>query len=264
VRAIAGSNEVLVHCWRGGMRSSSMAWLLDMAGMKVYVLLKGYKAFRKYIHERYASDGKLIILGGMTGSGKTDILKHLKNLEQQVLDLEAFAHHKGSAFGALGQLPQPSTEQFENDIFSEWKNIDSSKYLWLEDESRAIGTVQIPEILYSRLRQSPVINIIVDKQERIQRLVREYASFSREELSACISKITQRLGGQHAKAALAALENNDFATVADITLTYYDKAYNYGLYEKRDKNIIHELYLAKDEPGVNAKKVLEFAERIMK
>jgi len=115
----AGSNSpaaktVLVHCWRGGMRSAGVAWLLDLYGFKVYTLAGGYKAYRNWVLEQFSKDYDINIIGGYTGSAKTYVLQELKKMRHSVVDLEALANHKGSAFGNIGMPRQPSQEMFEN------------------------------------------------------------------------------------------------------------------------------------------------------
>ena len=256
-KKIAVDNELMIYCWRGGMRSGSLAWLFDVAGINVSVLNDGYKAYRKYVREDFSRQAKVVILGGMTGSGKSDILHYMQNAGSQVLDLEGFANHKGSAFGFLGQDKQPSNEQFENNLFHIWKDFDLNKTVWIEDESASIGRVRVPETLFHQMRSCKVVEIEIDKNIRIQRLVKEYASFEIEDLKNIVLKIGKRLGGQNVKLALEALDNKDFAKVADITLTYYDKAYNYSL-EKHHKDV-YTLKLEEDNPAVNSEKIIEFA-----
>ncbi len=108
------ANCVLIHCWRGGMRSAGVAWLLDLYGFKVYTLVGGYKAYRNWVLQQFEKQYYFKIIGGYTGSGKTLILHELKNQHQLTIDLEGLASHKGSALGAMGQLPQPTQEMFEN------------------------------------------------------------------------------------------------------------------------------------------------------
>lgn len=254
---IAPKREIMVHCWRGGMRSGSMAWLFETAGFKVYLLKGGYKAYRAYIRQQFTEKSKLIVLGGMTGSGKTEILHEMKKQGAQVLDLEGIAHHKGSVFGALGQNNQPTNENFENLLAKVWLDLDSDQPIWVEDESKSIGSVWINDALFQRMRQTVVIKMHIPKSERIKRLVNEYACFDPNVLAQLISKIEKRLGGQNVKLAYECLKIRDYATVADITLTYYDKAYRHGL-EKREGQTVHHFYLEKDAPEENAQKVLEF------
>ena len=258
-RKLSVKNKLLVHCWRGGMRSSSMAWLFETVGIKTYVLIGGYKAFRKYSKEQLTKS-KLLVLGGLTGSGKTETLIEIKNKGEQAINLEGIAHHKGSAFGALGQEPQPTNEQFENDLLYQWLSFDLSKPIWIEDESHSIGSNWLPNELFSLMRKSPVIKMEIDKQIRINRLVNEYANFDKKELENCIVKIGKRLGGQNVKQALESLKNGNLYNVADLTLKYYDKSYLFGL-EKRAKNSIYSVYLESDDPKKNATMLINYTEK---
>ncbi|TDB66074.1 tRNA 2-selenouridine(34) synthase MnmH [Arundinibacter roseus] len=256
-KPLAQNQEILVHCWRGGMRSGSFGWLLETAGMKVSTLSGGYKAFRTQVLEGLTIPKKLVVLGGKTGSGKTEILHQLRAQGEQILDLEALAHHKGSSYGAIGQEPQPSTEQFENEVFAEWNVLDASRRIWIEDESRKVGRCLIPQSLWNQMQQAPVVMIQSDKQQRIERLVREYACYDKALLVEATRRIGKRLGGQHVKAALEALDQNDFATVADITLNYYDKAYLHGL---EDRTLAGTLSPEHDDARLTAQQLCQWAD----
>ena len=230
-------NKVFVHCWRGGMRSGSMAWLLNLFGYEVFVLKGGYKAYRHYVLQLIGSKFKLIVIGGKTGSGKTDVLQALKVLGEQVIDLEALANHKGSAFGALGLPPQPSTEHFENLLAEEIKHFDIHKRVWIEDESKSVGRVFLDLNLWKNMCASPVFVIELPQQVRLQRLVRDYGEQQMEGLEMAITNIKRRLGNEQWKNAIDALHAKDFAEAARITLYYYDKAYEKGLAMKETKEI---------------------------
>lgn len=257
VKRITPKGKVLVHCWRGGMRSGSMAWLFRTAGLEASTLIGGYKAYRSFIREQLGKKANLVILGGKTGSGKSEILRVLAGSGEQMLDLEAIAHHKGSAFGHIGQEDQPTSEQFENNLFEVWKSFDLSRPVWLEDESRSIGKVSIPDPLFISMRNSPVIFIDLSMVERVKRLVKEYAEFELESLEQAVLRISKRLGDQNVRNALSAIQNRDFAKAAAITLHYYDKAYLNGL-GKRSKNNIYKLPLEVDNPEKNALFVKQF------
>jgi len=251
------NNKIIVHCWRGGMRSSSMAWLFSTAGIETYTLTGGYKTYRRHVKECFAKPANLVVLGGMTGSGKTEILKEITNLNQQVVDLEGLANHKGSAFGALGQKEQCSTEQFENNLFEEWKKLDLEKPIWIEDESKTIGKIGVPEEIYFQMRKSNVVNIKVPVDERIKWLVSEYGTFAEEELRKSIVRIQKRLGGNNTKYALEAIENKQLDEAARVVLLYYDKAYQYGL-SQRNGQSISTIELHGIDHKKNAKEVLSF------
>lgn len=233
----AGKNKtLLVHCWRGGMRSKSMVWLFETLGLTCYLLEGGYKSYRRFIHLEFSKPLKLKVIGGRTGTGKTDIIHHLREREEQVIDLEGLAHHKGSAFGALGESPQPSTEQFENDLCGILLDLDRSRNVWIEDESRNVGKCVIPGDIYGMMREGELIFLDIPREERARHLVKHYAEFDREELKACIIKIKNKLGGAQTKKALESIDREDFYETAMLTLHYYDKAYMHSL----DKN--HDTY----------------------
>jgi tRNA 2-selenouridine synthase len=127
---------IYVHCWRGGMRSAAVAWLLDLYGYKVIQLTGGYKAYRNWVLAQFTIPYSLKVLGGYTGSGKTEILHALQEKNYAVIDLEGLAHHKGSAYGAIGQLPQPSQEMFENIVAEKLLEVNKKqKSIWIESRN---------------------------------------------------------------------------------------------------------------------------------
>jgi tRNA 2-selenouridine synthase len=223
------SKEVLVHCWRGGMRSRSMAWLFETVGVRTTVLEGGYKAFRRAALDCIATPREMRILGGYTGSGKTEILVELKKLGAQVIDLEGLASHRGSAFGDLGLPPQPTTEHFENMLFMELRALDHSRPLWLEDESAAIGRVQLTPALYANMKQSPVVQLIASKKARVERLVADYGGADRELLIASVKKIERRLGSEKCVRAIELCRAGEMGAVAGLLLDYYDRGYGHQL-----------------------------------
>lgn len=252
------TKEVLVHCWRGGMRSGSFAWLLNTSGLKASILDGGYKAYRNTVLMGLAEPRQLLILGGKTGSGKTDILHELARQGEQIIDLEGLAHHKGSTYGAIGQLPQPATEQFENLIFDQWRQLDPTRRIWLEDESRNVGSCFIPQPLWQQMRTAAVAFVDMPKEARIDRLVREYTGIDHQLLIEATERISRRLGGKVTKDALDALTRQDYATVADLTLDYYDKAYLHGL-SQRDPASLSTFPIEADNPSQTAQQLIDWA-----
>jgi tRNA 2-selenouridine synthase len=258
---ISKNGKLLVHCWRGGMRSDAMGWLFSLADLEVYILEGGYKSYRRYALEALSGKRKMIVLGGMTGSSKTLILRHLKSLGEQVIDLEQLANHKGSAFGALGQLPQPSSELFSNLLFSQWKCLNNELPVWLEDESRNIGQVFMPEAFYLNMQTTPVIEIVTDINLRLSYLLEEYSGYPPESLKAAVQKISRRLGGDNTKVAVLSIENKDFARAVEVVLHYYDKSYLFGVNNRDSKNTIH-VNIDSFNIEENAAKVLEASRNI--
>lgn len=237
--AEAASKIVLVHCWRGGMRSGAIAWLLDLYGFKVYSLAGGYKKFRNWIIEAFTYTYPLQILGGYTGSGKTYVIQALQQQNHHVIDLEGLAMHKGSAFGSIGLPPQPSQEMFENLLGLELHKIHQGEDLqpiWVEDESQRIGLVNIPPPLWISMRTSPVYYLDIPFEERLKHIVAEYGSLDQQRMLDAISRIQKRLGGLETKLAMQNLQEGDVAGAFRILLKYYDKWYEKGLQNRENLN----------------------------
>jgi len=238
IRDVAPDKQMLLHCWRGGMRSAKIAAFFAEAGYHVFVLEGGYKAYRGYIRKQFSSGRQLFLIGGYTGSGKTGILKEIGKLGHQTIDLEELACHKGSNFGHLGQNVQPTTEQFENNLYSHWAGLDPLKPLWLEHESMNIGTVTLPDSFHAAMLNGTLFFIELPKDYRIKRLVDEYACFEKPVLQAVLEHLGQFMGTFQSREVLIALQNDDFEKVADITLTYYDKLYANSLVRRPVQKIV--------------------------
>jgi len=254
----ATDGKLLVHCWRGGMRSEAMAWLFSLGDISAEVLEGGYKSYRNHILSALSEKRKTIILGGMTGSGKTHILSYIKDKNHQVIDLEGLACHKGSAFGSLGQPPQPTSEHFANLLFDEWRRLDNNLPVWLEDESRNIGSVFMPDSFYNNMQEAATIVLIMDIKTRLPRLTEEYAGYPPELIKESILKIRKRLGGDNTAHAVRAVDEGRLSEAVEITLKYYDKAYMFGIGRRSSDNIIY-VETDTDNIRVNTEKVLEAA-----
>lgn len=235
---LAPNRQVLVYCWRGGMRSGSMAWLLQTAGFQIHTLVGGYKAFRHSVLNELPVPPVLLVLGGFTGSRKTEILHQLHERGSAILDLELLANHRGSAFGGTG-TPQPTNEHFENRIFSSLFYLKNEPVVWVEDESNPVGRVHIQKILFERMRQSPVAFLDRALASRVKHLTALYGELPVEKLEESFLKITRRLGNDGVKKALQSLAVGDLETAASIALTYYDKTYQYGLGQRNQDLVVH-------------------------
>lgn len=241
------SGPIYVHCWRGGMRSAAVAMLLETIGVQCFTLRGGYKAYRNFILKEFTKPWNFMVIGGKTGSGKTEILRELAKLGEQVIDLEALAHHKGSAFGKIGEMPQPESEQFGNNLYETLKTMDASQTIWVEDESHTIGSVFIPTEFYTNYRKSPLIVLEIPFQHRVQNLVRIYGSYNLTEIEEAFRKIERKLGGLQLKTALEFLNNHNLEAAAEIALRYYDKTYNFGL-QNKDTDKISTLSFESNDP----------------
>lgn len=236
-RELAAGNALYLYCWRGGQRSGALSWLLSQAGIEVYVLDGGYKAWRQYAHQLLEQPYQLRVLGGPTGSGKTDVLHALAAAGEQVIDLEALAAHKGSAFGAIHMPTPPTQEHFINLLADQLRQLDATRPIWVEDESRMIGQLNIPAAFFKQLLQAACIVLDLPAEMRLQRLVADYGRADQRQLRLAFEKIGRKLGGQHLKAALAFLEQGQLTEAAELALRYYDRAYALDLKERSAERI---------------------------
>ncbi|CAJ1453542.1 unnamed protein product [Effrenium voratum] len=257
-------SRLLVYCWRGGMRSGSMGWLFSLCGYQVQTLHGGYRSFRRWcktmVGENAAPPASVIVLGGCTGVGKTAILHELRARGEQVLDLEGLANHRGSAFGAVGQAPQPSNEAYENHLAFQVRRVSSEKPLWIEHESRHVGKVLVPFGIQSWVSCAPkgaMVVVSMRKELRVSRLVEDYCGQDcREQLKECISSgLAKRLGGQRVKEALKMLDEDRWSEVASMMLEYYDKLYERWADESLSARINVEC--PTEDAAANAERVLQ-------
>lgn len=263
-------STVLVHCWRGGMRSAGVAWLLDLYGFKVYTLAGGYKGYRNWVLEQFEKEYPMNILGGYTGSGKTEVLKALRKRGYTVIDLEGIAHHKGSAFGAMGLAPQPSQEHFENILAGQLvlglakslseESLDFQKTIWLEDESQRIGTVNIPSILFQQMRKKKVFFLEIPFESRLDYINLHYGKFEKSELVNAVIRIKKRLGGLETKNTMNFLLEDDTKEAFRILLQYYDKLYGRNLENNRENAamIVTKIVCEEVNDLLNAEKIVSY------
>lgn len=265
-------DTVLVHCWRGGMRSAAVAWLLDLYGFKVYLLAGGYKAYRKWVLARFEENYNFTIIGGYTGSGKTLLLHELEKQNKTIVDLEGLANHKGSAFGALENIPQPGQEMFEN-LLAE--ALAGARYsgaeektqppngepamnsIYIEDESQRIGNLQLPMPLWNGMRRSPVFFIDIPFEERLNYITKDYGRQAKQTLIDAILRIQKRLGGLETKNAIRHLEADDYKECFRILLNYYDKWYQKGLLNReKSSSGVNKIACSSVDTVINTKKIL--------
>lgn len=225
---LAPNKTLSVYCWRGGMRSGSVAWLLRTAGYNVNQLNGGYKAWRKVVLEQMTNQRNWLMIGGYTGSGKTEILRELALQNEAVIDLEGLAKHRGSAFGKTNE-PQPPTEHFENLLAFELLKISLDENIWIENESNNIGSVYLHEAFRKNVKTAHFLVIDRSFENRLNFLVEDYGIYDTEILKQGFERIAKRIDGQKLKDALADLYQGKIAEAARIALEYYDKTYSYSM-----------------------------------
>jgi tRNA 2-selenouridine synthase len=259
------NQKIIVHCWRGGMRSSGVAWLLDLYGFDVYTIVGGYKAFRKWTLEQFEKEYSFHILGGYTGSSKTELLKLLGENKKQIIDLEGLAHHKGSAFGSLGQLPQPSQEMFENKIaLSLYENSKQNiNPIWIEDESQRIGNINIPNPLWNTMRNSPLYFMEIPFEERLDFILKNYGSFDKEKLVNAIMRIQKRFGPLETKTAINFILEGDIKSAFSLLLKYYDKHYIKAMHNRENlKSFLHTIPSNTIDSEINKEALLSYLKKV--
>jgi tRNA 2-selenouridine synthase len=238
------------------MRSAGVAWLLDLYGFEVYILVGGYKAYRNWVLAQFEKEYNIKMLGGYTGSGKTEIIHQLKKSGELTIDLEGLANHKGSAFGGIGMPPQPSPEMFENMLAIELSNMNGQSF-WLEDESQRIGILNIPHNFWRAMRSKPLYFIDVPFHERLLYIVKEYGVCDKERLLLSIERIQKRLGPLETKNAMAHLNKDEIELCFGILLLYYDKQYKKGLYNRENlESLLNKIPCLSVDSITNTEKLL--------
>ena len=256
--ALSPSGKILIYCWRGGLRSNVMAWLLGLSGVDVTLLKGGYKSYRQWCQEQFIAERNLLVLSGKTGTGKSDLLHLLQTQNNNnVLDLEMLADHKGSAFGGLGQATQSTQEQFENDLGWRLEEL-SAQLIWVEDESRLIGRLRIPDSFFSRMQRSPIVEVERGKAARSELILKDYGKFPKALLEEKTQTLKKRMGGDRVKIALTCLESGDMQGWLDPLLDYYDRAYAHGL-SLKSKQVIATIDADKYDEGSLLKHLTEIS-----
>jgi tRNA 2-selenouridine synthase len=237
------SNNNIVSCWRGGLRSQMACQWLAEVGIQSHRVEGGTKAIRNEFIQELLSTPELMVISGPTGSGKTKLLNSINKIK---VDLEEIAKHRGSAFGRYLHLNQPSQVSFENQLALQFKKLKTEKKLFIEDESKAIGLVYLPKPLLNKIREAPLVKINMDIEKRISNI---YQSYVAEPLSYKLSpdtlktyfeesltKIKSKLGGQK-ESEIRILLRDSFLTndlnkhrewIRELLVHYYDKAYEYS------------------------------------
>ncbi len=215
---------IIVYCWRGGMRSRTVVALFKALGFNLLQLQGGHKAYRKYIRnklENFKLKPKLIVLSGLTCTGKTDLLKQFPNS----LDLENLAQHRGSLYGGINLTPS-SQIKFENHLYQTLKNLNHYDYLFVEGESRRIGNIIIPPFLWKAMVNGIHILITRTIENRVQACIKEYINNNTDEIINITEKLSRIISKTNQALVIELLKNKEYRKAIKILLEkYYDPLY---------------------------------------
>ncbi|MFW6450296.1 MAG: tRNA 2-selenouridine(34) synthase MnmH [Nanoarchaeota archaeon] len=218
--------NIVVYCWRGGMRSRAITQLVELMGYKAYQLEGGYKDYRAYVREKlynYVPKFRFIVLWGNTGTAKTRIIKKLN----PAIDLEGLAQHRSSLFGAVGLKPR-SQKFFESLLFFELEKLKNEKFVFVEGESKKIGDAIIPDKLYEHIKKGINVKVTASIKTRIKNTVEEYfAEENIQGIKEVIPKLKQKLGKKRIEDMLLWMDEGEYENVAEVLLKeYYDPLYS--------------------------------------
>ncbi|MEO8754745.1 MAG: tRNA 2-selenouridine(34) synthase MnmH [Casimicrobiaceae bacterium] len=221
----------LVYCWRGGKRSASLAHVLKEIGWRAVQLEGGYQTYRRHVVATLTTlpaQFRYIVVCGLTGSGKSRLLNALADAGAQVLDLEELAMHRGSLLGDRPDAPQPSQKWFDTGVLSTLARFDPARPVFVESESRKIGTVQVPEALLVTMRGAQCVRVDTPQPLRVALLKEEYAHFLADPaaLAARLAHLVPLHGKKTVERWNAQAHAGDFDPLVDeLLVRHYDPTY---------------------------------------
>lgn len=230
---ISEGEKVVFYCWRGGMRSRAMVKIFKLAGLHAYQLQGGYKAYRRFIYGRlsnYDLKQRLIVLNGLTGTGKTEVIRRLSS-RWPAVDLEEMARHRGSVFGNLGMEPPRSQKDFEALLWCSLYRFRDEPFIIVEGEGRRIGPLFLPEFMIEGINKGIHILLVASLETRTRRILKEYTSMDKnliiQQAARSIKYLEKKLGKEKIRGLLDYLYQGDFYTVVKtLCRDHYDLQYN--------------------------------------
>lgn len=223
-------DNLIFFCARGGFRSKTVVVLFKSLGINAIRLEGGYKGYRKYVNDnlpRLVDEVSFIVLYGNTGCGKTEVLKQLKTLGQDVLDLEGCANHRGSLLGGVG-LGQPNTQKMFESLVYETLSKRKSDIIFTEGESKRIGRVVMPDYLFTKVKSGQNVEIKASTETRIKNLLKDYVNETDDELIEAIGFLKPHIGEANILRYTEMIKNYDYAPVVEELMTkYYDPKYEF-------------------------------------
>lgn len=221
--------HVVVYCWRGGLRSQELCKALSSMGVEVLRLQGGYRAYREFIlkdMERVLQHKEFLVLTGKTGVGKTRLIRRLKEEGYPAVDLEGLAKDRGSVFGKVGIEERVSQKLFDALLYEELRT--DAPLLLVEDESRLIGNLHLPQAFWRKKEQGVFVEVQASLQSRLKNLVEDYTAYPnwQEQVRKSIHKIRKYLGEQKCEVALNMLSAGKVEELALFLMKeYYDRTY---------------------------------------
>ncbi len=219
----AGSGkQVILNCWRGGLRSQSLGLILNLMNLPVFRLNGGYKKYRQWIYRYFYEEifpFEIIVIHGLTGTGKTRVIQKLSEMNIATVDLEGLANNRGSVFGSVGLTEQPSQKLFESLLWYQLHRNQKSKFIVVECESKRIGKINLPFSFFHAMNRGTHILLFDSIDNRIERITSEYqVKFNDDDLMAALRRLKVRLGNEG---------KNYHSVVEKLLLNYYDPLYKY-------------------------------------
>jgi tRNA 2-selenouridine synthase len=249
IGAAAAGRPILVYCWRGGLRSKTVASILELTGFDVMQLQGGYKSFRNHVlarFEPFQPPGPLLVIHGMTGIGKTTFILGLNGADFSVIDLEGLACHRGSAFGEVGLSQDLSQKRFDTLLWDALRKLPEGKPLIVEGESKRIGKITLPGNFYEVMLDSVKVWCEASLETRVERLIAEYGRDEyRQDMAAALLRLKKRLGNGKYEEIAGYLERWELEPfMAELVNNYYDKVYYKNREWREDLNLSLEDYAA--------------------